>query len=113
SNLERDGHGKVVASIGEEVGQVDFTSFTTTDKFLKDNPDVLKAWTRAIYRSQKYVETASAQELATHIKSFFPGLSEPELVRAIERYRPYKLWKQNPVIESSAMEQLQDMLIAA
>src|SRR5690606_1750338 len=28
SNLERDGHGKVVTSIGEEVGQVDFTSFT-------------------------------------------------------------------------------------
>lgn len=113
SNLEKDGHGKVVASIGEEVGQVDFTSFTTTDKYLKENPKVLDAWTKAVYRAQKYVQTASAQDLASHIQSFFPGLSQQELVRAIERYRPYKLWKLNPVIESAAMEQLQDMLIAA
>ena len=113
SNLEKDGHGQVVASIGQEVGQVDFTSFTTTDKYLKENPKVLDAWTKAVYRAQKYVQTASAQDLASHIQSFFPGLSQQELVRAIERYRPYKLWKLNPVIESAAMEQLQDMLIAA
>ncbi len=113
SNLERDGHGKVVASIAQEVGQVDFTSFTTTDKYLKENPQVLKAWTKAVYRAQQYVRTAPPEELATQIQSFFPGLSQPELVRAIERYRPYNLWKQNPVIEPAAMEQLQDMLIAS
>jgi len=80
---------------------------------LKENPQVLKAWTKAVYRAQQYVRTAPPEELATQIQSFFPGLSQPELVRAIERYRPYNLWKQNPVIEPAAMEQLQDMLIAS
>lgn len=113
SNLEKEGMGKVVASIGQEVGQVDFTSFTTTDKYLKENPEVIKDWTKAIYRAQKYVETASPADLAKHIKSYFPGLSEAELIKAVERYRPYKLWKQDPVIQEAAMEKLQDMLIEA
>lgn len=111
SNLERDGHGKVVASIGEEVGQVDFTSFTATEKFLADNPDVAQKWVNAIYRAQQEIQNAPAADLATHMQPFFPGLSHAELVGAVERYRPFRLWKENPVVEEAAMNQLQDMLI--
>lgn len=111
SNLEREGHGKVVASIGAEVGQVDFTSFTATDKFLTENPDVALAWSKAIYRAQKEINGAPAAELATHMQAYFPALNHAELVAAIERYRPFKLWKEDPVIQQAAMEQLQDMLI--
>lgn len=112
SNLERAGHGKVVASIGAEVGQVDFTAFTATEKFLQENADVAQAWVKAIYRAQKELNNAPAAELATHMQPYFPSLSQEELVAAIERYRPYKLWKENPVVEASAMEKLQDMLMA-
>jgi NitT/TauT family transport system substrate-binding protein len=101
----------VVASIGQEVGQVDFTSFTTTDAYIGKHPDVLKAWTRAIYRSQQYVRDAPPADLAKHMRPYFPGLSEAELIKAVERYRPYKLWKLDPVIQKAAMEKLQDMLI--
>src|SRR5690606_29827561 len=73
---------------------------------------VLRAWTKAIYRAQEYAQTAKSEDLASHIQSFFPGLSEPELVRAIERYRDLNLWKRDPIITPEAMEQLQDMLIA-
>ena len=112
SNLEKSGHGKVVASIGEAVGQVDFTSFTTTDAYLKKNPEVLRKWTRAIYRAQKYVGDASPAELAGHMAAYFPSLSQAELVQAVERYRPYHLWKKDPVVQQAAMDQLQDMLVA-
>lgn len=112
SNLERAGHGKVVASIGAEVGQVDFTAFTATESYLAENPEVALAWTKAIYRAQQEIDSAPAAELARNMQSYFPGLSHDELVGAVERYRPYKLWKANPVVEQAAMEQLQDMLIA-
>src|SRR5690606_34608840 len=112
SNLERGGYGKVVASIGQEVGQVDFTSFTATDKYLSENPDVAMAWVKAIYRAQQEIRDTPAGELAKHMQPYFPGLSHEELVIAVERYRPYRLWKETPVIEQAAMDQLQDMLIA-
>lgn len=111
SNMEAAGKGKVVASMGQEVGQVDFTSFTTTDTYIKAHPEVLEAWTRAIYRAQQYVQTASPEDLVDHIRTYFPGVSDAELAKAINRYRPLQLWKQNPLIEERAMEKLQDMLI--
>jgi len=73
---------------------------------------VALAWTNAIYRAQKEINDAPAAELATHMQPYFSGLSQAELVAAIERYRPFKLWKQNPVVEEGAMSKLQDMLIA-
>lgn len=110
-NLEKAGNGHVVASIGQEVGQVDFTSFTTTDSYLEKNPKVVQAWTDAILRAQKYVVDAPPADLAAHIGSYFPGVSPEELVATIERYRTYDLWKKTPTIEPAAIEKLQNMLV--
>jgi NitT/TauT family transport system substrate-binding protein len=109
-NLEKDGNGYVLASIGSEVGPVDYTVFTTTDVYMQKNPAVLQAWTNAVARAQKYVQSAPPAELGTQIAEYFPGVSQPELVRAIERYRGLKLWKTSPLVEKAAVEQLQDML---
>lgn len=113
SNLEKSGQGQVVASIGREVGPVDFTSFTATDAYLKKNPKVAQAWTNAIFKAQKYVQDAPPAALAQHISTYFPGISEAELVTTINRYREYDLWKKTPAVEEAAMEKLQDMLIAS
>lgn len=112
-NLEKDGTGYVMAAIGNEVGPVDYTVFTTTDVYMQKNPEVLQAWTRAVARAQKYVQTAPAGDLAAHVAEYFPGVSQPELVRAIERYRGYKLWKTTPLVEKAATDRLQDMLSAS
>jgi NitT/TauT family transport system substrate-binding protein len=111
--IEKNGQGFVVASIGREVGPVDYTVFTATDAFLKQNPKVAQAWTNAIVRAQKHVAAAPAAELAKQIASFFPGMSETELVAAVERYRGIGLWKTNPTVEKRAIETLQDMLVAS
>lgn len=112
-NLEKEGHGHVIASIGREVGPVDYTVFTTTDVFIQKNPAVLQAWTQAVARAQKYVQAAPAADLARHVAEYFPGMSQPELAKAIDRYRGYKLWKTSPLVEKAAVEQLQDMLTAS
>jgi NitT/TauT family transport system substrate-binding protein len=111
--IEKNGQGFVVASVGREVGPVDYTVFTATDAFLKKNPGVAQAWTNAIVRAQKHVASTSAAELAKQIASFFPGMSEAELVAAVERYRGIGLWKANPTVEKRAIEALQDMLVAS
>lgn len=112
-NLEKDGKGHVLASIGSEVGAVDYTVFTTTDIFMQKNPEVVQAWTNAVARAEKYVQGAPAADLARQIAEYFPGMSQPELAKAIERYRGYKLWKTSPLVEKAAIEQLQDMLTAS
>jgi NitT/TauT family transport system substrate-binding protein len=111
--IEKQGKGYVVASIGKEVGPVDYTVFTATDAFLKQNPKVAQAWTHAIVRAQKHVATAPAADLAKATASFFPGMSQAELEAAVERYRDIGLWKTNPAVEKRAVDGLQDMLVAS
>jgi NitT/TauT family transport system substrate-binding protein len=112
-NLEKDGQGYVMASIGAEVGPVDYTVFTATDAFLQKNPAIAQTWTEVIARAEKYVQVAPAAELAKQVSEYFPGMTQPELVKAIDRYRTHKVWKLKPLVEKAAMEQLQDMLIAS
>ena len=111
--LEKTGKGTVVASIGRVVGPVDYTVFTATDAFLAKNPAVAQAWTNAIVKAQKYVASAPAADLASHIAEYFPSMSQADLVAAVERYRGIGLWKTNPTVQRQAMDTLQDMLVTS
>ena len=50
SQLELDGKAHFLASIGETVGPADYTTFMATDKYINENPEVIQAWTNAIYQ---------------------------------------------------------------
>ena len=82
SQLELDGKAHFLASIGQTVGFADYTSFMATDQYIKDNPGVVQAWTDAIYRAQKWTDTAAIPELASAIEQFFPGIDPKAMAAA-------------------------------
>lgn len=111
--LVRNGKGYIVASVGHEVGQVDYTVFTATDKYIRDNPKVIQAWTNVVARAEKYVKDTPAATLAPQIMSYFPGMDAAAVTDAIERYKQYQIWKTTPLVTAEAMNRLQDMLVAS
>ncbi|MFL6797641.1 MAG: ABC transporter substrate-binding protein [Xanthobacteraceae bacterium] len=111
SQLELDGKAHFLASIGETVGPADYTSFMATDKYIRDNPEVIQSWTNAIYKAQKWTDTAPAADVVKVLEPFFPGISAQALAGAVERYRRLKIWKSTPVIEPQALERFQDILV--
>jgi NitT/TauT family transport system substrate-binding protein len=111
SQLVLDGKAHIMASIGQTVGFADYTSFMATDKFIKENPQAIQAWTNAIAKAMKWTETAPIPELVGAIQQFFPGVKPQALTAAAERYRKLKIWKSSPVIEPKAIERFQDILV--
>ena len=111
SQLELDGKAYFLASIGGTVGFADYTSFMATDKYLKDNPAVVQSWTDAIYRAQKWTAATSSTEIVGAIADFFPGVNPKALAAAAERYQKLKIWKASPVIEPTAIDKFQDILV--
>ena len=111
SNLEAAGMGHVVASVGHEVGHVDYTVFTATTRYLENNPEIVRAWVRAIKRGMKDLESLSSTEIAKLASPYFDGLSTDELLKVVDRYRQYGVWKTDPIVTEEAMARLQDMLI--
>jgi NitT/TauT family transport system substrate-binding protein len=111
SQLELDGKAHFLASIGETTGFADYTSFMATDKYIKDNPAVIQAWTDTIAKAMKWTAAAPAEEIAKVLQEFFPGVNPKALVGATQRYQRLKIWKSTPVIEPGPIEKFQDILV--
>jgi NitT/TauT family transport system substrate-binding protein len=111
SQLELDGKAHFLASVGEAVGHLDCTSFMATDKYIGENPEIIQAWTNAIYKAQQWTAAAVPAEIAKAVEPFFPGVNQQALAAGIERYRKFNIWKSTPRIDSSSLEKLQDVLV--
>jgi NitT/TauT family transport system substrate-binding protein len=93
------------------VGYIDYTTFMATDKYIRDNPDVIQAWTNAIAKAMKWTESAATVEIVKVLVPYFPGVSVAALTSATERYRTLKIWKSTPVIDPAGLEKFQDLLV--
>jgi NitT/TauT family transport system substrate-binding protein len=111
SQFELDGKGHFLASHGEIVGAADYTAFMATDKYIREHADVLQQWTNAIYRAQKWMDTAPTAEIVQILIPFFQGRTEPALTAGVDRFRKLKIWKGSPVIEPGPIEKFQDILV--
>src|SRR6516225_6541822 len=111
SQLELEGKGYFMASIGETVGAADYTAFMATDQYIRGNPEIIQGWTNAVYKAQKWTQAAPTAEIVDAISQFFPGVERQALSAASDRYRRLKIWKESPVIEPSAIEKFQDILV--
>jgi NitT/TauT family transport system substrate-binding protein len=111
SQLELDGKGFFMASIGQTVGEADYTTFMATSKYIKENPEIIQTWTNAIYRAQKWTAGAEPSEIAKAIEQFFPGVNPKALTAAADRYRRMNIWKSTPKIDPKAIEKFQDILV--
>ncbi len=112
TRLQRQGIGTIVKSIGETVGKVDYTVFAATDGYIAKNPQAVQAFTNAIYRAQRWLKDAKAEEVADTISSFFPGVERADLIASVERYREKDLWKTDPLVKPDAIKRLEEILIA-
>jgi NitT/TauT family transport system substrate-binding protein len=95
SRLLDDGAGFVWRAAADR-GPTSYTTFYTTRQALTDKRDDLLAMTRAMYRTQKWLRSRTAPEIAEVIASFFPDLPLPLLTAAIDRYKRLGIWGKNP-----------------
>lgn len=113
TQLERNGTGTIVASLGAEAGEIAYTVYHARRSYLQRNPDIIERFTRAIYRGQQWVHSHTPVEIAEVVAPFFAGIDFDVLVQAIERYRSIDAWTTSPHISPAAFDMLQRVMMAA
>ena len=103
----------LLCSVGELVGKVPYTAYSTTIKYYNGNKDTLEKFTRAIYEGQKYVNTHSDLEIAKLMKKAFPDIVLEDLVSVVNRYRAIDAWCTTPYFEEAGFEKLMDIMSLA
>lgn len=110
SMLEKEGSGKIVASIGKEVGNLPYTCFFTTKSYMDKNPKIIQSFTNAIYKGQKWVETHGNEEIADSIISFFPGTDKDIIISVVKNYKEISAIATKPTIEKEDLTRLMDVI---
>jgi NitT/TauT family transport system substrate-binding protein len=108
--LENEKEGHVVASLGVESGYVPYTTYCAKKSYLKNNPEIIKGFTKAIYKGQKYVNSHTPEEIADVIAPQFKETKKADLIKIITRYAEQDTFKETPVFEKDGYELLQDIL---
>lgn len=108
--LEMEGVGYVVASVGEDSGEIPYTVFSARKSFLAANSDIIQKFTNAIYRGQLWVAENSPEEIARVILPAFPDADVAVLTNVIERYKEIDAWATTPVFTEEAFTRLQDVM---
>jgi NitT/TauT family transport system substrate-binding protein len=105
------GAAHLVASMGEATGAVPFTSYMTTPALLAREPDMARAFTRAVYRTQRWLAGQAAPAIARTIAPFFPEIAPAILEGAVARYHRQGTWAVDPLLRRAGYDYLEDILL--
>lgn len=105
--------GYIVASVGEEAGEIPYTAYFAKKSYISQNEDTIQNFTNAIAEGEDWVQNHSSDEIANVIKSFFPDTDESILSSAIQSYKDIDAWNETPEMKEEAYEKLQDVMTEA
>lgn len=110
TNLEQEGSGHVVASVGIDSGYVPYTAFSAKASYMEENADVIQSFTNALQKGMDYVNKHSAKEIAKVIAPQFKDTDEETISTIVERYQTQDTWKSNLIFSEESYNLLLDIL---
>ena len=111
--IESEGYGYVVASIGELGGIVPYTSYSAKTSFLEENKELIENFTKAVQKGLDFVHENDSETIAKSILSFFPDTSLNDLTKVVERYKKQDTWPKTVEFTEESFNHLQDIMIAS
>ena len=88
--LEQDRIGRTVASVGESMPPVAFSSLCASGEFVRSS--AFQSFLRAYVNAKGWINQAAPDEIAAKEASFFPGINAQALVAAVARYQAVGCW---------------------
>src|SRR5262249_33858522 len=105
--LEHDGVGHVVASVGDAIGPCAFSLLAATREWLAS--DTAKAFMRAYRKARAWLLATPAAEVAKAEASFFPDTDPAVLAATIAAYQKLGNWSPHVEITRPAFEATLDI----
>ena len=110
SEYQRAGKGYIVASVGEESGEIPYTAFTALNSYVNKNKETVKKFIRAIYKAMEYLQTTDEDTVAESILKQFPGTSKQSVTDSIRSYKRIDAWTTRLAMDENAFNNLQTVM---
>lgn len=113
TEVELEGKGYVLTSIGQESGEIPYTAFFASQSYIENNPKVIQSFTNAVAKGQKWVQEHTAKEIAEAVADQFPDTKLDVLTLVAQRYQDIDAWNETPVMKQEALERLETVMETA
>ena len=113
TQVEQQGYGYIVASLGELGGVIPYTSYSAKTSFLEKNPETVKKFIKAIQKGLDFVHNNDSETIAKIIQPEFPDTKLEDLVVAIEQYKKTDTWPKTTEFTEESFNHMQDIMINA
>ena len=113
TQVQEQGYGYIVASLGELGGVIPYTSYSARTSFLKKNKDTIKKFTEAIQKGLDFVHNNDSQTIAKIILPEFPDTKLEDLTNTIEQYKKVDTWPKTTDFTEESFLHMQDIMINA
>lgn len=110
SQLEKDGKGYIVASIGKEGGYIPFTCYSAKKSYIEKNPKIIQSFTNAIYKGMLWVHSHSAEEIADALQPHFVETDREILIKLVQRYKEQDTWKPDLVLTEEGLNHMMSIM---
>ena len=109
----RSGQGYLLCSIGEESGDIPYTTYFASQSYLSENSDVIAAFCRALARAMEWIGSHSDAEVAEAILPQFPDTDLAVLTEVTARHRAIDAWNTDLTMDPAALERLETVMTQA
>ena len=113
TQIENEGYGYVVASLGELGGVVPYTAYNARSSYIKNNPEIIEKFTNATQKGLDFVHSSTAEEVTDAIFEYFPDTSYNDLLNAVKRYQANDSWPKTTTFTSDSFNHLQEIIVEA
>lgn len=110
SMLVKDNSAYIVASVGKDAGVIPYTCYFAAKSYMDKNPTIIEKFTKAVYKGQLWAQKHTEEEIATSIKSFFPGTDEQLIANVIKNYKAIDAYAPNLVLKEENMTRMMDII---
>lgn len=110
SQMVKEGKGYIVSALGADSGEIPYTCYSASSKFAQKNPEKLQKFVDAVWKGVEYVYNNDTKDVATLLLPYFEGTELDLIESALDNYKKYNVWMQNPTVDREAFERIQDIM---
>lgn len=110
--MVRQKRGHRVASVGALLGPMAYSAYAAPVSYIQKNPEILQAFTNAIYRGLIWTEKNSPEAIAKLIAPDFKSVPEEMIAAVVDQYKKNNIWPRSPLITPEGADRMLEVQVS-
>ncbi len=110
SEYEKNGQWHIVGSVGEQAGEIPYTSFIALESYINNNHEILKSFMKGLKKAHQFINTHTEKEVAEAIVKQFPSTTIDSIETSVKSYKKIDAWKTDLIPTKQSFENLQNIM---